>query len=383
MDFGFTEEQELLRAEVRKFLDQSCPIPEVRRIAEAGAGLPGPLWKQVAELGWPGLTIAEEHGGAGLGFEDLVVVLEETGRSLFPAPLLSTTLAAAAIREAGSAEQQARWLPRLADGSAVGTLALLEADDRLGPEGVNLAGVREGDGFVLSGEKLFVHDAGAADLFLVPFRQTGQTGQTGAGAGAAALGLAVVERDARGVRAEDVPGIDLTRRTGRLRLADVRVGADALLGAAPAAAVLARVLDLAACAVAAEMVGAAEAALQLTVGYAKDRVQFGEPIGRFQGVKHPLAEMYVDVESVKSLVYYAAWALDTRQPEASLAASRAKAYATEAFSRIGLDVVQLHGGIGYTWEYDAQLYLKRAKWARPAFGDAGFHYERVAALGGL
>ena len=154
MDFGFTEEQELLRAEVRKFLDQSCPMSEVRRISEAGAGLPGPLWKQVAELGWPGLTIPEEHGGAGLGFEDLVVVLEETGRSLFPAPLLSTTLAAAAIREAGSAEQQARWLPRIAEGSAIGTLAYLEADDIQGPEGVQL---RASDGGTLeSGEKLFV-----------------------------------------------------------------------------------------------------------------------------------------------------------------------------------------------------------------------------------
>lgn len=372
MDFGFTEEQDLLRAEVRKFLDESCPIPEVRRIAESGEGFPEPLWKQVAELGWPGLATPERHGGVGLGLVDLAVVLEETGRSLFPAPLLSTILAAQAILEAGTPEQQAALLPRLADGSAVGTLALLEADDRLDPEGVRLAGVREGDGVVLTGEKLFVHDAGAATLFVVPFR--GDDGE---------LGLAVVERDARGVRAEDVPGIDLTRPVGRLQLAGARVGADALLAARPAAESLRRLLDVAACSVAAEMVGAAEAALQLTVGYARDRVQFGAPIGRFQGVKHPLAEMYVDVESVKSLVYYAAWALDERQPDASAAASRAKAYATEAFSRIGIDVVQLHGGIGYTWEYDAQLFLKRAKWARPAFGDADHHYGRVASLGGL
>ncbi len=372
MDFGFTEEQELLRAEVRKFLDASCPLSEVRRIAEAGDGLPAELWKQVAELGWLGLTLPEAHGGAGLGWVDLVVLLEEIGRSLFPAPLLSTTLAGAAIAAAGSPAQQAALLPRLADGSATGTLALLEGDDRLGPEGVALAGRAEDEAVVLDGEKLFVHDAGAATLFVVPFRSAGE------------LALAVVERDADGVVAEDVPGIDLTRPTGRLRLDGVRVASDAVLAAPEGAeAALERILDLAACGVAAEMVGAAEAALQLTVGYAKDRVQFGEPIGRFQGVKHPLAEMYVDVESVKSLVYYAAWALDERQPDASLAASRAKAYATEAFARIGLDVVQLHGGIGYTWEYDAQLFLKRAKWARPAYGDAPFHYERVAAHGGL
>jgi alkylation response protein AidB-like acyl-CoA dehydrogenase len=135
--------------------------------------------------------------------------------------------------------------------------------------------------------------------------------------------------------------------------------------------------------VAAEAVGAAQAVLQLTVGYAKNRIQFGEPIGRFQGVKHPLAEMYVDVESFRSLVYYAAWALDESPDAAPLAVSRAKAYVSEAFPRIGIDCVQLHGGIGYTWEYDAQLYLKRAKWMRPAFGDAEHHYERVAQLGGL
>jgi len=375
MDFGFSEEQDLLRAEVRKLLAERCPLPEVRKIAETREGFSRELWQHVAELGWTGLTIPEEYGGAGLGFVDWVVLLEETGRALFPSPLVSSALAAAAIRAAGSPAQRAHWLPRLARGSAIGTPALLEASDHPAPEGFALRGRPAGDGFVLSGEKLFVGDAGAADLFVVAFRS---------GEAREALSLALVERGAAGVAAEDLPGIDLTRRSGRLRLDEVQVPQSALLGAAGGAwPAVSRLFDLGAFAVAAEAVGSAEAALGLTVSYARQRVQFGSPIGRFQGVKHPLAEMYVDVESWKSLVYYAAWALDTDHPDAPLAVSRAKAYASEAFARIGVDCVQLHGGIGYTWEYDAQLFLKRSKWARPAFGDADFHYERAAALGGL
>jgi alkylation response protein AidB-like acyl-CoA dehydrogenase len=374
MNFGFTEEQDLLRAEVRKFLGAHCPLAEVRRLTEGSEGWARPLWKQVAELGWTGLTIPEAHGGAGLGFEDLVVVLEETGRSLFPSPLVSTTLAAAALLEAGSAAQQAQWLPRLADGSVIGSLAVLEASDRLGPEGVALRGKPDRAGFVLDGEKLFVCDAGAADLFVLVFRSGDAPGD---------LSLAALPRGRAGLAAEDVPGIDLTRRVGRLRLSQVRVEEGDLLGApGHAAPALARVLDLGACAVAAEAAGAAEAALALTVGYAKQRTQFGSPIGRWQGVKHPLAEMLVEVESLKSLVYYAAWALDRRAPDAPVAVSRAKALASEAFARIGIDAVQLHGAIGYTWQYDAQLYLKRSKWVRPAFGDASHHWERVFARGG-
>lgn len=373
MNFGFTEEQELLRSEVRKFLDQNCPLEEVRKISESPEGFSRELWEQISELGWVGLTVPEEHGGAELGWVDLVVILEEAGRSLFPSPLISTTLAAAAIRECGSAQQQARWLPRIADGSVIGTLAFLEEDDIQGAEGIQLRASR-GD-TLLSGEKLFVCDAGIADLFVVALRS---------GEGPTDLSLAVLERGAEGLSSEDLPGVDLTKRLGRVRFDGVRLAADAMLGGVGrAGAAFARLQDLGATALAAEMVGAAEAALQLTVGYARERVQFGQPIGSFQGVKHPLAEMYVDIESFKSLVYYAAWCLDEGHEDAALAASRAKAYASQAFPRIGLDSIQLHGGIAYTWEYDAQLYLKRSKWARPIFGDADYHYERVASLGGL
>lgn len=369
MDFGFTEEQDLLRAGVRKLLDESCPMAEVRKISASPAGYSADLWLRTAELGWPGLLIPEAFGGAGLGFVDLVVLLEETGRSLHPSPLLATTLAAATILDAGSEAQQARWLPGLARGTAIGSVALLEASDVLGPAGVSLEAQRHGSDLVLRGEKRFVPDGHAADLFVVACR-------TGAD-----VALVVVERGAAGLTTENLPCIDETKRLARLRLDGVRVAGDAVLRERPGAEALARLLDRGAAAVTAEMIGAAEGALHLTVEYAKQRIQFGSPIGRYQAVKHPLAESYVDIESSKSLLYFAAWALDAGGPEAPRAVAMAKAYATDAFSRLGIDAVQLHGGIGYTWEYDAQLYLKRSKWARPMFGDATHHYERVAALG--
>jgi alkylation response protein AidB-like acyl-CoA dehydrogenase len=368
MNFGFTEEQELLRQEVRKLLDAASPLETVRKVAETPEGYSRELWKQIAELGWLGLTIPEAHGGAGLGWVDLTVVLEEMGRTLFPSPFLATTLAAAAIADAGSDAQKQRWLSRLADGSRIATLAVLEAGDRPGPAGIQLAATPLGDGFALSGEKVQVLDGAAADLLVVAFR-TGRAADD--------VALAVVERSAPGVAVENTPSIDATKRVARVRLDGARIAPDAVMGGAWPA--LARTLDRAAAAVTAEMVGAAEGALHLTVGYARQRSQFGSPIGRFQGVKHPLAEMYVDVESWKSLLYWAAWCIDRGEADAPRAVSLAKAYASEAFARIGIDAVQLHGGIGYTWEYDAQLYLKRSKWARPIFGDSDFHYDRVAA----
>ena len=375
MNFGFTEEQELLRAEVRKFLDQNCPLEEVRKLSGTESGFSRDFWMRMAELGWVGLTLPEAHGGVGLGWEDLVVVLEETGRTLFPSPLIATVLAANAIARSGDAAQQKRWLPRLASGAAIGTFAYLEAGDSQDPAATLLRGRRDGDGFALEGEKLFVPDAAAADLCVVAFRT---------GDGPDALSLGVVERDAKGLTVERLPTMDETKRTGRVRFDGVRVSRDALLGepgrALPA---IARILDEGAVAVTAEAVGAAEAVHQLTTHYAKQRIQFDKPIGQFQGVKHPLAVAYVDIESWRSLCYYAAWTLDAAPEEAPLAVSRAKAWASEAFPRIGIEAIGLHGGIGYTWEYDAQLYLKRAKWMRPAFGDADFHFERVAALGGL
>ena len=375
MNFGFTEEQELLRAEVRKFLDEKAPLEEVRKIVESSEGISKALWEQMGELGWIGLAVPEQYGGAGLDLVTLVPLLEESGRSLFPSPLVSTVLAAKAIERLGSQAQKERWLPGLADGSRVGTLAIVEESDLLAPEGIAMAASAEGDAFRLDGEKRFVPDAAQADLFVVAFRS--RDGEEG-------IGLAVLERSATGLSTIDYPSMDATKRTGALVLEGVRVEGDALLGGAAGQwSAISWLLELGAALTTAEAAGSAEQAIAITTEFAKERVQFGSPIGRFQGVKHPLADMYVDVQSFQSLAYYAAWALDQGRDDASQAVARAKAYASEVFPEIGIRCVELHGGVGYTWEYDIQLYLKRAKWVRAAFGDADHHYERLAEAAGL
>lgn len=368
MNFGFTEEQGFLRDAVRKFVDDRCPMAEVRRLMGTPNAHSPELWKALAEQGSLGLLIPEEYGGAGLAWVDFVVVLEETGRTLMPSPLVSTALAAVALCEAGSPAQRSRWLPRFADGQAIGTLAVLEASDLQGSAGVHLAAESTGDIDVLQGEKRFVADAGCADVFVVAYRV------------GAALRLGLVRRDAPGVRVLLVSNLDETKRSGTLVLDGVRIGPDDRLSNADAEATLEHLLDCGRVAVTAEGLGAAEAALALTVQYAKDRVQFGSPIGRFQGVKHRLADIWVDTESIKSLVYYAAWSIDNRREQLPRYASLAKAYLADAFTRIGVDCVQLHGAVGYTIEYDIQLYLKRSKWLRPMFGDGDYHRDRLARL---
>jgi alkylation response protein AidB-like acyl-CoA dehydrogenase len=312
--------------------------------------------------------VPEEHGGAELSWVDFVVLLEETGRTVLPSPLVSTALATTAVLNAGSPEQQRRWLPGFADGSAIGTLALLEEDDVPGAVGVALEAEVEGDDHVLRGTKNFVADIGAADLFVVAYRVRGD------------LALAVVPATADGLSCESLRSMDETKRTGTLRLDAVRVAPADRLEAAPGGETVDFLFDCGAVAVTAEALGAAEGALDVTVQYAKDRVQFGSPIGRYQGVKHRLSDIWVDTESIKSLVYYAAWAIENSRAELPRYASLAKAYVADAFSRIGVDCVQLHGAVGYTIEYDIQLYLKRSKWVRPMFGDADYHRDRLAAL---
>ncbi len=374
MNFGFSEEQDLLRQEVRKFLDQQCPLPEVRRIIETAEGYSPEQWAQLGELGFLGLIVPEKYGGAGLGWVDLVVLLEETGRSLYPSPLLSTILAGATLVDVGSEEQKQRWLPGLADGSTIGSVAVLEEQDLLAPEGIELRGAEEADGFSLTGEKRFVVDVAQAGLFIVAFRT---------GDGERDLALAIVPRSADGVSVEPLATLDATKRVGTLRLDGVRVAREALLGTSGEAwPAIERHLDRGAAAVSAEMIGSIEGMLDLTVQFAKDRVQFGSPIGRYQGVKHPLADIYVDVECLKSLLYYAAWALDSSPADIPGAVSEAKAFGSAAITSAGLSGIQLHGAVGYTEEYDIQLYLKRSKWARPLFGNEDHHANRIASLGG-
>jgi len=367
MNFGFSEEQELLRQQVARFMQEACPMHRVRQIMARDDGFDANLWRQAAELGWLGLIIPEDFGGVGLQWIDLAVVLEETARGLCPLPIASQALSAAAITRFGSDAQRRDWLPPMASGEAICTLALYDEPNWLHPDAVTLTGTPVDGGLRISGSKPFVADAMAAGHYLLGLR------------GPEGLALAALSRDQLTVTAQ--PQMDRTKPMGLVTLDDVFVRDDHLLPLSEAD--LSTLSDLGAVAVVAEMVGAAEAALQLTSGYARERIQFGRPIGQYQGVKHRLADMFVDTESFKSLAYYAAWAADDAPAELPRAVSLAKGYASDAFAELGINAIGLHGAIGFTAEYDAQLYLKRSKWARPMYGDADFHLDRVARFGGL
>jgi alkylation response protein AidB-like acyl-CoA dehydrogenase len=375
MNFGFNEEQELLRNTARKFFENECPSDTVRRLMETPEGINPELWKKLAEQGWLGLIYPEPYDGMALGLVDLVVLMEEMGRAVAPGPYFSTVLLGGlAVLEAGSDAQKKEWLPKIAAGDKRVALAWMEPSAQLGPAGVTLAAVEKGGKYTLSGTKLFVHDAHTADALVVAAR-------TRAGAGADGVSLFLVPTGTKGLAVTLLPTMDQTRKLCEVSCADVTVGADALLGAAGAGwAPLARVLDRATVALCAEMCGGAQKVLDMTVEYAKIRQAFGRPIGSYQGVKHRAADMLVDVENSKSITYYAAWALDEGSPEAPLAVSMAKAYVSDAFRRVAAAGIQLHGGIGFTWEHDLHLYFKRAKGSEFTFGDATHHRERVAQL---
>jgi alkylation response protein AidB-like acyl-CoA dehydrogenase len=375
MNFGFSEEQELLRNTARKFFENECPSDTVRRLMETPEGINPELWKKLAEQGWLGLIYPEQYDGMALGLVDLVVLMEEMGRAVTPGPYFSTVLLGGlAVLEAGSDAQKKEWLPKIAAGDKRVALAWMEPSAQLGPAGVTLTAVEKGGKYTLSGTKLFVHDAHTADALVVAAR-------TRPGAGADGVSLFLLPRGTKGLEVTLLPTMDQTRKLCEVACADVTVGADARLGAAGAGwAPLARVLDRATVALCAEMCGGAQKVLDMTVEYAKIRQAFGRPIGSYQGVKHRAADMLVDVENSKSITYYAAWALDENSPEAPLAVSMAKAYVSDAFRRVAAAGIQLHGGIGFTWEHDLHLYFKRAKGSEFTFGDATHHRERVAQL---
>jgi alkylation response protein AidB-like acyl-CoA dehydrogenase len=375
MNFGFNEEQELLRNTARKFFENECPSETVRRLMETPEGINAELWKKLAEQGWLGLIYPEQYDGTALGLVDLVVLMEEMGRAVAPGPYFSTVLLGGlAILEAGSDAQKKEWLPKIAAGDKRVTLAWMEPTAQLGPAGVTLTAVEKGGKYALSGTKLFVHDAHTADALVVAAR-------TRPGAGADGVSLFLLPKGTKGLQVTLLPTMDQTRKLCEVACSDVTVGGDALLGAAGSGwAPLARVLDRATVALCAEMCGGAQKVLDMTVEYAKIRQAFGRPIGSYQGVKHRAADMLVDVENSKSITYYAAWALDEGSPEAPLAVSMAKAYVSDAFRRVSAAGIQLHGGIGFTWEHDLHLYFKRAKGSEFTFGDATHHRERVAQL---
>ncbi len=376
MNFGFNDEQELLRSTARKFFDNECPSTTVRTLMEAPEGMTPELWKKLAEQGWLGLIAPEEHGGMALGIVDLVVLLEEMGRAVVPGPFFSTVLLGGlAILEAGNDAQKKAWLPKICSGEARATLAWMEPSAELGAAGITLQAAAKGSGFALNGTKLFVHDAHTADVIVVAARtSSGQNPEDG-------ISLFLVPKGTPGLAVTLLPTMDQTRKLCEVTLTNVSVGSEAIMGAPLAGwKPLARVIDRATVGLCAEMCGGAQKVLDMTVEYAKIRQAFGRPIGSYQGVKHKAADMLVDVENSKSITYYAAWAMDEGVPEGPLAVSMAKAYVSDAYRRVSGAGIQLHGGIGFTWEHDLHLYFKRAKGSEFTFGDATWHRERVAQL---
>ncbi|MCU1373917.1 MAG: putative acyl-CoA dehydrogenase, partial [Actinomycetia bacterium] len=349
MNFAFSEEQEELRRTVRQFLDQKSPETEVRRLMETDEGYDVAVWKQMGEqLGLQGLAIPEEFGGSGYGYIELIVILEEMGRRLLAAPYFSTVeLAAHTLIHSGDDAAKKEHLPGIATGETIATLAFTEESGRWDEGGITVAATQSGDGWTINGTKSYVLDGHVADLILVAAR-------TGAG-----VSIFAVPSDAAGLTRTLLTTMDQTRKQAKLDFSNTPA---TLVGTDGAGwSTIERVLDLAAVALAAEQVGGAQFVLDMAVQYAKDRIQFGRPIGSFQAIKHKCADMLLEVESAKSAAYYAGWCAAELNDELPSVAALAKAYCSEAYFHATAENIQIHGGIGFTWEHPAHLYFKRAK----------------------
>ncbi len=379
MRFAFNEEQEALRAAARSFLQDHSGSAQVRAAMESDAGYDPEVWRRLsAELGWTAIIIPETYGGAGLGYVELIALLEEMGGALLCAPFFSSVcLAANALLIGGTEEQKQTHLPGIAAGDTLATLACTEPNGRWDAAGIATIARQDGGNFVLNGTKRFVLDGHAAELFIVAARRAGTQGADG-------ISLFLVPVGAAGLNRRPLPTMDQTRKQAEVTLSDVHVPASALVGEeGDGWRILRRVLDLAAIALSAEQVGGAQRCLDMSVEYAKQRIQFGRPIGSFQAIKHKCANMLLRAESARSASYYAAWAAAVNDPELPVLASLAKAYCSDAYFSCAAESVQIHGGVGFTWEYDVHLYFKRAKSSEVFLGDPSYHRELVAQHIGL
>jgi len=371
MNFAFTDEQEELRKTVRAFLDSKSAESAVREQMETEQGYDEAVWRQMAEqMGLQGLHIPEEHGGSGFDYVELGIVLEEMGRSLLCAPFFSTVvLAANTLLHSGDDAAMAKHLPGIASGETIATVAFTEPSGKWDEAGIEMAATASGDGYTLSGTKMFVLDGHTANLILVAAR-------TDEG-----VSLFAVDGDADGLTRTALSTMDQTRKQARLEFENTPA---TLVGTAGQGwDVLSKVLDLVVVGLAAEQVGGAQKVLDMAVEYAKVRVQFGRPIGSFQAIKHKCADMLLEVESAKSAAYYGLWCASELNDELPSVASLAKAYCSEAYFHAAAENIQIHGGIGFTWEHPAHLYFKRAKSSELLFGDPTYHRELLAQRIGL
>ena len=355
MEFGLNESQEILRDSARSFFAGECPMSEVRRLMATDSAYDSSLWRKLADQGYTGIIFPEEYGGVGLGQVELILLMEEAGRALLPGPFFSTVALAGSVIDAlATAEQKKNYLAPICRGEARSTVAILEAAASWELEDIQMAALSG----KLTGEKLFVPDAAVADWIVVLARN----------------GVFLLDKKSPGVRISPMFSMDLTRKLYVVQFDNApaeRLGD--LAGAKTA-------MDIATAALVAEMVGGMQSTLDRTVEYAKTRKQFGKTIGSFQAVQHQCADMYLETESSRSAAYYAAWALEENVPDARAAVSIAKIYASDAGRTVGNRGIQIHGGMGFTWENDLHLYYRRAKASETTFGDATFHRERLAQL---
>ena len=370
MQFELTETQQTLKNTVRKFLAAECPMAEVRRLMETDTAFDPALWRKMAEQGWTGMLIAEQYGGFGMGMVEMAVTLEEMGRALLPGPFFSTVvMAAPLIERAGTENQKQKYLGAIVRGEAKATVAFLEHPPSWSPDAIQMTAQASAAGYVLNGKKLFVPDAEVADFLAVIARLEGE------------LAIFMVAAGSKGVSVNPMSSMDLTRKVYEVAFDGVNIASEEMLAKGSAAvAALAPARAIATAGLVAEMTGGMQRLLEITVEYAKTRKQFGRPIGQFQAVQHQCADMLLYTESSRSGAYYAAYTIQEAIPEARLAVSVAKAYASEAYRETGNRAIQVHGGMGFTWENDAHLYYRRAKVSEQMFGDAAFHRELIAKL---
>ncbi len=368
MNFGLSETQQTLKKTTRQFLAVECPPAEVRRLMETETAFDAGLWRKMADQGWMGILFPEEYGGIGMGTVEMAAVLEEMGRALLPGPYLSTVLLAGSVlQHAGSEAHKHQYLPAISRGETKGTLAFLEENASWSPQHVHLHASSHSGGYVLNGRKLFVPDAGCADFLICAARLRG------------APALFVMPAATHGVDLKAAPAIDSTRKLYEVIFDAVTLPEQSLLALGERAeSALETAFAVATTGLAAEMLGGMQKLLDLTVEYAKTRKQFGRPIGQFQAVQHICADMLLLTESSRSAAYYAAWAMSESLHEALAAVSVAKAYASDAYREVGNRAIQVHGGMGFTWENDIHLYYRRAKASEIAFGDASWHREQLA-----
>ena len=365
MDFGLSEEQQQLKESARAFLTGECPTTFVRKAMATEDGYPRDLYDHIAKLGWTGLTVPEKFGGAGLGMLDMAMLLEEGGYAAMPGPFLfSSVLAAGALKLSGSEKLNSKWLTALAEGRAIGTVAVVESAGSIDPRDINTIATKSGAGWHLNGLKMLVPYANVADFIVVAAKHDSD------------IFLFVVDAKSTGVTMRLIKNLDLTRRVSSVELKNAP--AERLKGGTD---LFGKLIDVAAIAIAADSLGGIERALEMAVDYSKVREQFGKPIGSFQALKHAAAEIVADLEPARALLWYAAYAFDNDAPDAERAASMAKARLCDIYSRASDRAVLMHGGIGFTWEHDMHLWFKRARFNESCYGSPTFHRERVATLG--